>query len=501
MKTLCIFLSLMASINLCQSQAIIDSCFTSPSIGVTFPGTPTLENVNNSDLLEWTGSQWIGQVIAGSVFSPPPFGGVGDRCIFIGDSTTWTSNGESFALLLSDSIKTGQCYSFTFTYLSEGPMSNGSFSPTFYTYDMPSYQGAYMLGNLTTAGTTWFTSTYSFIADSLQNNHTWLIFRSNIGSGVVLAPCAGIPHAGLGNDTTLCAGDSLLLAVSGGATYQWSTGSTSSAIYASAPGTYIVTVTNGCGTVTDSVSVSFQACGAVNAAFYSSDTTFCDKKCIDFTDISTNGPTSWQWLFPGADSTISFEQHPAGICYNSFGTFDVTLIACNSLGCDTLFMPSFIQEFPSPPIPVISANFDTLFCTPAFSYQWFDSGGAIAGATGAYYIYQQPGTYYVLVTDSNGCSTSSTLITTGIHENPAGFNSFIVSPNPSSGSFLISFPGNHQIRRCVIYDLSGRKVYDSGAVGFISPWRLDLSLSADGIYILQAESSKGINRVKIGIIK
>src|SRR6185295_17234913 len=33
--------------------------------------------------------------------------------------------------------------------------------------------------------------------------------------------------------------------------------------------------------------------------FASSDTSVCEKFCINFFDSSTNNPTSWQWNFPG----------------------------------------------------------------------------------------------------------------------------------------------------------------------------------------------------------
>ena len=56
------------------------------------------------------------------------------------------------------------------------------------------------------------------------------------------------PSLELGNDTTLCQGDSILLNADiglAGATYTWSTGATTSQIYASANGNYAVTVVNG----------------------------------------------------------------------------------------------------------------------------------------------------------------------------------------------------------------------------------------------------------------
>src|SRR5437016_1044775 len=74
------------------------------------------------------------------------------------------------------------------------------------------------------------------------------------------------------------------------------------------------------------------------ANFISSDTTFCDEtgKCIDFMDLSTGNPITWQWSFPGATPNNSNQQNPANICYYNPGTYPVTLIVSNSTAGDTL---------------------------------------------------------------------------------------------------------------------------------------------------------------------
>lgn len=54
---------------------------------------------------------------------------------------------------------------------------------------------------------------------------------------------------------------------------------------------------------------------------------------VTFTDGSTNSPTSWSWDF--GDNTTSTLQNPTHT-YNTPGTYTVTLIACNCVGCDTL---------------------------------------------------------------------------------------------------------------------------------------------------------------------
>ncbi len=50
-----------------------------------------------------------------------------------------------------------------------------------------------------------------------------------------------------------------------------------------------------------------------------------------FTDLSTNFPTSWQWTFEGGDPGASTERNPR-VKYDQPGTYRVTLVASNSLG-------------------------------------------------------------------------------------------------------------------------------------------------------------------------
>jgi PKD repeat protein len=55
---------------------------------------------------------------------------------------------------------------------------------------------------------------------------------------------------------------------------------------------------------------------------------------VQFNDISTGNPTSWQWTFEGGTPTTSTDQNPA-VTYNSAGIFDVSLTVTNEDGQNT----------------------------------------------------------------------------------------------------------------------------------------------------------------------
>ncbi|MDX5348510.1 MAG: PKD domain-containing protein, partial [Hymenobacteraceae bacterium] len=82
------------------------------------------------------------------------------------------------------------------------------------------------------------------------------------------------------------------------------------------------------------------------AAFTASQTTVCAGP-VTFTDQSQNTPTSWQWSF--GDGNTSTAQNPTHT-YSSSGTYTVTLIACNSVGCDTLQKTNYITVNTNVPV-------------------------------------------------------------------------------------------------------------------------------------------------------
>ncbi|HYV92138.1 MAG TPA: PKD domain-containing protein, partial [Chitinophagales bacterium] len=139
------------------------------------------------------------------------------------------------------------------------------------------------------------------------------------------------------------------------------------------------------------------------------DASICLNDCIDFFDLSTNNPTAWLWNFPGGNPSSSTDQNPVGICYNSTGDFDVTLITTNASGNDTLTLPGFITVNALPTLPVITQNIDTLHCSVANGYQWYFSGTIIPGATNQQLVISQAGDYSVVITNAAGCTASDSI--------------------------------------------------------------------------------------------
>jgi uncharacterized repeat protein (TIGR02543 family) len=70
------------------------------------------------------------------------------------------------------------------------------------------------------------------------------------------------------------------------------------------------------------------------ANFSGNPTTVEVGNSVQFTDLSTNTPTSWSWTFEGGTPSTSTAQNPT-VTYNTLGTYNVTLTATNAVGSDT----------------------------------------------------------------------------------------------------------------------------------------------------------------------
>ncbi len=82
------------------------------------------------------------------------------------------------------------------------------------------------------------------------------------------------------------------------------------------------------------------------ANFSGSPTSIMVNQQVNFTDLSTNNPTSWLWSFPGGTPSTSTLQNPV-VTYNTAGTYDVSLYASNTYGNDTELKTGYINVSPA----------------------------------------------------------------------------------------------------------------------------------------------------------
>jgi hypothetical protein len=230
-------------------------------------------------------------------------------------------------------------------------------------------------------------------------------------------------------------------------------------------------------------------------ALTASDTTLCEKFCIDFYDSSANNPTSWQWVFEGGDPFASTDQNPTDICYDTPGNFDVTLITTNANGSDTLTLLNYITVYTTPPFPTITQNANTLTASLADSYQWQLNSVDISGATDQIYEAAQSGLYTIIITDSNGCTNSATIdvVFTGM-ENFFPNAHLSIYPNPSNGSFTVEMMNSIAEKEITIKLLNaiGKEVYTVTERISGEKFKKEIHLTDKpyGFYLLRIEMSE-----------
>lgn len=73
-----------------------------------------------------------------------------------------------------------------------------------------------------------------------------------------------------------------------------------------------------------------------------STTTACIGGTVQFKDVSTGGPSEWNWTFEGGNPAFSDEKNPI-VSYSQPGAYNVTLSVTNSLGSNEITMEDYIS--------------------------------------------------------------------------------------------------------------------------------------------------------------
>src|SRR5205085_2987940 len=131
---------------------------------------------------------------------------------------------------------------------------------------------------------------------------------------------------------------------------------------------------------------------------------------------------------------------------------------------------------------------------PAYSYQWYEvTNGIIAGATNQYFVPQQAGSYYCVVTDSIGCAGSSgTIVITAINQWSMVNGPLSTIPNPFSDNITITIQKQKIGKATItIKNVLGQIVWSTiySPLGVRGPsaagysYEIDLSFLPTGIYL------------------
>jgi trimeric autotransporter adhesin len=243
---------------------------------------------------------------------------------------------------------------------------------------------------------------------------------------VTTAPTAIITPLG---DTTLCPGDftTLTSTTSPGVIYEWLNsgtpipGATSPIYTTSVSGSYQVrvTATAGCATLSAPMTVAVVPATAT-ITVPGGTTSACSGSPVAL-NANTGAGLTYQWEL----GTTAIAGATAST-YNATASGTYRVRVTNSAGCAAVSTSVTITITPAP-ANTISASGALTFCNGSnvtlsaaagtgYTYQWYNSAGPITGATGVSYTATTSESYYVVVTNGSGCSTTS--VTTVVVVNP-----------------------------------------------------------------------------------
>ncbi|MDQ3102212.1 MAG: PKD domain-containing protein, partial [Bacteroidota bacterium] len=188
------------------------------------------------------------------------------------------------------------------------------------------------------------------------------------------------------------------------ATYQPTAGDAGQVIH------LVLQGTNGCGIVTDTLTAAVLNAPLVNIDL----TTECGSNSVAFSNTTT-GASTYNWSFgDGNSSDVEAPVHQ----YATAGTFEATLVATSSIGCET--QQTIVVIIPEVPIASFTAPLEieafesvdlTSTSTGATQWDWNTGDGTtdLSGET-VQHVYTEEGTFQIelIVMNDAGCSDTAT---------------------------------------------------------------------------------------------
>ncbi len=265
--------------------------------------------------------------------------------------------------------------------------------------------------------------------------------------------------------------------------------------------TVVLTATGPCGTEVYTETLNIEISTPIIEVGFNADFG-CAPRTVEFTDLSQNDPTSWNWVFDGGSPASSSDQNPI-VTYENPGVYDIYVEMTNNFGTSVYNVIGAIVVLD---VPV--AGFDAVINegTVDFSdnssypstYSWdFGDGIGISDEENPSYTYSESGSYEVTLVVSNICGTDTysenVQITLSNVDDLQGLTKFELYPNPNRGEFLIEMEGKpEKVIDLTLYTAIGQLIdqrkleFSNGKLEYI----YSNDLTESGTYIVRITSEK-----------
>jgi hypothetical protein len=295
------------------------------------------------------------------------------------------------------------------------------------------------------------------------------------------------------SSATLCAGQSTTLTASGASSYAWQPGSQTTASIVVSPAattSYSVTGTNGSCSAQMSMLIIVNQAPTLTASI--TNTTVCSGTPVT---VNVSGGTAYTWTPSGSGSSGTFAPLATTVYTVSSGS------ACgNGSVTFTLNVVSAPVLTASAPSTICAGATTTLNVAGASTYTWLPATG-LSSTSGSTVVAFPASSLVYTVTGSNGaCEATQTVpvsvvVCTGL-EDLASNSHVAVYPNPNTGLFTISSPGNAGKLEVEVLNTLGQTVMKESSRNPES-LSVDMSGYGRGVYYLKIQLNKGIRLVKV----
>ena len=196
---------------------------------------------------------------------------------------------------------------------------------------------------------------------------------------------------------------------------------------------------------------------------------------------------SFPYLFPGSPVAITGFLNPNQNTGDDYYYFYDWLM---NPGCASSRVPVTGVVLPLPPVPTITQAGNQLTSSSPTNNQWYLNGNIIPGATNQVYLATSQGSYTVVVTDINGCSSESLgLIVSvpGLLSFEAGIRMY---PNPVTDQLQVETSAH--ATDIYIYGLIGKVLKGVYHVDRNEQRSINVSALSSGMYMVVLKSNHSI---------
>jgi hypothetical protein len=325
----------------------------------------------------------------------------------------------------------------------------------------------------------------------------------------VLVTVNPLPPVNVSGSTAICGGQAATLTASGGQSYMWNTGATTTTIQATTAGLYVVTATgqNSCMATASTQLTLFPGITA-QANVVSPIRCFGESNGIlsvlpgggtpPFTVVWSNGQSQPQIGGLGAGTYTAVVSDQAGC---SVTTNAITLTEPTEIVLTNQVIQNDNNNSGQGSVSVnISGG------VLPYRYVWsrdnFQVPGSTATLTGL-----MSGQYSLRLTDANNCArTFGPFVVDNIvgTRDPVWASDLRIFPNPGTGVFYLQLQGNIAIRtdRISLYDVLGREVYASkGKELSNTPTEMNVEYLPSGAYLMKIQVGSDLTSQKVWIQK